>query len=552
MASLVAISFLAWSRYAIRPDGELAWAPQLFALFVVIIAAVGRTLLGHEPQEDGRAANSSRMWVVVPLLLVASVAPFAGGIWLGFLSDDFNLLATAKGSRTAIEAVTSVPWVIFFRPVSMFFWWLGVLLWDGEAVGYHLLSMVLHAANVCLVYTLGRRLTGSLKAALFGSLLFAVHPLRVEPVVWIAARPDLLCAMFCLLSLLLLDVYARHDRLPVVAIAASGSVISFALALLSKEAALALPGVAALLLGLFPGRRARVHSVAVVASYGIALGAYLLLRIRVFGSMAGYDPGMNLWNTWFPSALLRQLSDFLFPVHRELVGSTLGPVGGAALTGVMALAALWWIQGLVRIPSQRLLFWCGYLAIIAIPTWTIYVVHTGNLDNSRLTYLPSIGLAWLFGDLCRGAGGSRGARAAIPALMVLFAAALSVWYVMPWRQAAGLRDATIQAGTEMWAQLPPSPPPRTVFVEGIPETLLGAKVWENCYQQELSHRSRGRVMVVSVSEREGTRMISPELLAASTLFAGEYVVAWKAESKSMDVVRVGAVDATQWNEVTER
>jgi len=93
--------------------------------------------------------------------------------------------------------------------------WLSFML-DAELfgkgpVGPHLVNVGLHAANSVLVFLLLRGLTGSFWRSLFVAALFAVHPLRVEPVAWISERKGLLSTLFTLLAIL---AYARTFKKP--------------------------------------------------------------------------------------------------------------------------------------------------------------------------------------------------------------------------------------------------------------------------------------------------------------------------------------------------
>ena len=126
-------------------------------------------------------------------------------------------------------------------------------LWGRVAYGHHLTSVLLHAVNAVLVFLLWRR------AALVGegvernyraaavAALFALHPLRVEPVLWLTGRKDLLAATGGLLALLL---YVRWREAP-----SRGRylavTVAFAAALLGKATALVVPALM-LLLDLWP------------------------------------------------------------------------------------------------------------------------------------------------------------------------------------------------------------------------------------------------------------------------------------------------------------
>ena len=76
--------------------------------------------------------------------------------------------------------------------------------------GHHLTNVLLHALNVVLVFALFQQLTGATWRSLFVAALFAVHPLRVESVAWVAERKDVLSGCFGLLSLIFYACYVRE------------------------------------------------------------------------------------------------------------------------------------------------------------------------------------------------------------------------------------------------------------------------------------------------------------------------------------------------------
>ncbi len=73
--------------------------------------------------------------------------------------------------------------------------------------GPHFTNLILHATAAILLFLALRALTNSIGISVFVATVFAVHPLRVEPVAWISARNDLLTGVFFGLVLL---AYARH------------------------------------------------------------------------------------------------------------------------------------------------------------------------------------------------------------------------------------------------------------------------------------------------------------------------------------------------------
>ena len=154
---------------------------------------------------------------------------------------------------------------------------------------------MLHVANTVLLFVLFRRMTGATGRSAFVAAIFAVHPLHVESVAWIAERKDVLSTFFWMLTLLAYVAlrrggrrwtrYARCGRL-------------FALALMSKPMVVTLP-VVLLLLDVWPLRRALpaatgrrwravLEKVPLLALALATSVATVIVQHRV-GAMAGLD-----------------------------------------------------------------------------------------------------------------------------------------------------------------------------------------------------------------------------------------------------------------------
>ena len=108
---------------------------------------------------------------------------------------------------------------------------------------HHLVNVALHAANVLLLFWLLQRATGAVWRSFFVAALFAVHPLNVETVAWVAERKSLLCTLFSLLTIAAYGWYARRPDWKKYLVV----VVAFSLALMSKPMAVSLPLVLLLL-----------------------------------------------------------------------------------------------------------------------------------------------------------------------------------------------------------------------------------------------------------------------------------------------------------------
>ena len=206
------------------------------------------------------------------LVFAAAVVTFWPGVSGNFLNwDDRDNVVNNPGvhglGRAQIQWMWSGVILGHYIPLTWTSFGLNYVLGGLNPRGYHLLNLLLHGANAVLFFLIARRLItlarpggvepGSVSLALgaaFSALLFAVHPLRVESVVWITERKDVLCGLFFLGAVLAYLKAVESDTLDrrwqIVSLA------SFAAALLSKAAAMPLPAML-ILLDVYPLRRAR-------------------------------------------------------------------------------------------------------------------------------------------------------------------------------------------------------------------------------------------------------------------------------------------------------
>ncbi len=157
-----------------------------------------------------QAAETTALCLVLFLLVAWVFLPATANDFINFDDPDYVTANVQVQRGLTMEAVK---WALLsseagnWHPLT---WWshmadcqfFGLKPW-----GHHLTSVFLHAANAMLVFLLLRRLTGATWRSLAVAGLFALHPLRVESVAWIAERKDVLSAFFGLLSLL---CYARY------------------------------------------------------------------------------------------------------------------------------------------------------------------------------------------------------------------------------------------------------------------------------------------------------------------------------------------------------
>ena len=146
---------------------------------------------------------------------------------------------TLEGFRWAF----STTYAEFWHPLT----WLSLMfdyqLYGLNAGGYHLTNLILHIMSTLLLFWLFNRMTGSIWRSAFVAALFALHPLRVESVAWIAERKDVLSAFFWMLTLCLYVYYTEKPVIKRYLLV----LFSFVCGLMSKPMVVTLPVIMILL-----------------------------------------------------------------------------------------------------------------------------------------------------------------------------------------------------------------------------------------------------------------------------------------------------------------
>jgi len=194
------------------------------------------------------------------LLVLVTLVAYLPGLRNGFVNlDDRDYVTenpivqqglTWQGIQWAFGTWHASNW----HPVTWLSHMADCELFRLNPAGHHLTSILLHAANVCLLFVLWLRLTNALWASAMVAALFAWHPLHVESVAWVSERKDVLSTFFALLALLSYVRFAKSGAgggRPAPPFYTSRfywlALIFFALSLMSKPMLVTLPFVMVLL-----------------------------------------------------------------------------------------------------------------------------------------------------------------------------------------------------------------------------------------------------------------------------------------------------------------
>ena len=286
-----------------------------------------------------------------------------------------------------------------------------------RAGGHHLTNVALHAMTVVLLFLVLREMTGSLWRSAFVAAVFAIHPLRVESVAWIAERKDVLSGVFFMLTLW---AYARYVRQPSRGRYAAVA-LAYALGLLCKNMLVTLPFVL-LLLDWWPLHRVtldgagggKVGAARLVALFGGLIKEKIPLFLLSAGSCLAtvlvpekvFDSQRQPFLERLGNALVSYgiyLRQMVFPAGLAI--PYINPPNGlpfwkVALAFVLLAAISISVLAFRNRRPYLLVGWLWYLGMLVPAIGFIQISYYAHAD--RYTYLPGIGLAlagtWAVGD----------------------------------------------------------------------------------------------------------------------------------------------------------
>jgi tetratricopeptide (TPR) repeat protein len=188
------------------------------------------------------ATAGTRTWVALALVLVCTVVAFRPAFNAGLLSwDDVayitqnKLLRDAAGLREMWNP--SSTYLPQYYPLVFTSYWIEYQFWGANPLGYHTTNVALHLLNILLLFALLQKLGASPWVAVGAVAIFAVHPMQVASVTWVAERKNMLSLAFYLGAFLL---YVRHRETGNWRLYAA-CLCAFVATLLSKTQLLTLP-----------------------------------------------------------------------------------------------------------------------------------------------------------------------------------------------------------------------------------------------------------------------------------------------------------------------
>jgi hypothetical protein len=356
------------------------------------------------------SADSSRSLVLLAAIVgLLTFALYIPSLWSGFVYDaeaqiligDYlhkhSHFADVVTLRVLAQDVLDGN-----RPVQLFSLMSDSFFWGKNPMGYHLMSNLLHAGNAVLLFLLMVRLSPAGRefrlAAFVATLIFAAHPVLVEPVAEVSSREDLLATCFLLVSVLLGSLWARGSA---GIWALVGSWLAVLLACGSKETGVAAPFLLLLCGLLFRGKSPMTRWFVLAGGALVVAGAFLTARFtlqpevsEIFLQKPTYLGG------FFWTVCQIQPRIWAFSIH-----SVFWPFGLSAdyvAQNVFTTISKVWMIVLILalfLVGQGLASWKSRLAMFGVAVFWLGLAPVSNFIPiyrplaDRYLYLPMAGLA---------------------------------------------------------------------------------------------------------------------------------------------------------------
>jgi tetratricopeptide (TPR) repeat protein len=330
--------------------------------------------------------SGKRVIICLCLTLVTGVV-FGTAVTYDFVNyddphyvTDNRLVQGGLSVRGVIEAFTTTLQK-HWHPLTLLSHMLDYQLFGLNPAGHHFTSILLHIVNTILLFLLFTRMTKALWPSAFVAALFALHPLHIESVAWIAARKDLLSTFFMLTSLWVYVSYTERAGLGKYLLTLG----LFAAGLLSKSMVVTLPFIM-ILLDFWPlGRlRAAFSGEKGRGMLSFLLKSRVLLEKIPFFSLSIIIGTLTLWAF---QAISTDTTSSLLPFSGRLSERFVGAVNGYT----SYIWKMFWPTNLS----------IGYQDIVSTPTWQsvlsfAVVIAISLLCLTNIKKRPYLLVGWLW------------------------------------------------------------------------------------------------------------------------------------------------------------
>jgi Tfp pilus assembly protein PilF len=391
--------------------------------------------------------------IICSILALATLAVYAPMLFHPFINyDDSQYLLDNPHVATGLS-IENIRWAFTsiyqanWHPLTWISHMLDVQLFGLGPFGHHLTSLLLHEINTLLLFIYLLQATGDRWRSACVAALFALHPLHVESVAWVAERKDLLSTLFFMTTLLAYSCYSRKPSI-------SGYLTtlgSFALGLMCKPMLVTLPFLL-LLLDFWPLNRFSrepLHRLTVEKLPFLALTAASCWVTYIAQQTGVFNPSLPLalklansltaYVTYLIKMLWPARLAILYPFNHEILPWKVIAAGAFLLV----LTVLVMRKG--RSHPYLPVGWFWYLGTLVPVIGLVNIGYQATAD--RYTYIPLIGIfimvVWLGADAVAGRQGRKATLVIAAAVILICLAITSRWQLGFWQSSSTLFARTI-------------------------------------------------------------------------------------------------------------
>ena len=397
-------------------------------------------ILSNDASPQIRADGKLLIAGIIALLVIGTMATYSGAVKNGFVNYDDAVYVTknavvlkglsADGIRWAFTTTHAGNW----HPLTWLSHMVDVQIFGLNPAGHHFTSLLFHLIAVVLLFGFMRLMTGELWPSAFVAALFALHPLHVESVTWVAERKDVLSAVFGFATI---GAYAYYTRSP--DIKRYGAIMAlFGLGLMAKPMLVTLP-LALLLFDYWPLERMVVNRQSIlklvaekVPLLAMSIASAIITIIAQKPAIGGFD------RIALPIRMANAITSYciyLQQLFRPVKLAVIYPYREHPDTFAVAVCALLLIAlsiTVLKAGRRKKYLVTGWLWYLVTLVPVIGIVQVGSQAHAdRYAYLPSIGIfiivAWGLKAVFDRAGKGAKLLMIIPLAVVIPALCVLTW-----------------------------------------------------------------------------------------------------------------------------
>ncbi len=418
-----------------------------------------------------RPGALEKRWVGIVCVIFLALVVYSNIYQNRFIYDDTAFIVENDSIRSldnigrffgSLKSFSAKGNFFIYRPLPTLTFALDYGIWGLSPSHFHILNVLFHVLNGILVYLLANALIRNRLGALVAALVFVAHPVQVESVTWIAGRSNLMFLAFYLVSLI---AYIRiHEvregkRIKYIFIL----LLSFSLALLSKEMAITLP-IIIIMYDFYYADRARFRNVLRNIKYylllGVIAGGYLYIRYTVLGRLSGQNEyiGGSLSSALLTMSrgVVYYIKLLFYPIKLSAIYvlSVSKSIFETPVVFSISIILLLLIISVVLLKRSRAAsFAIMWFFVTLLPVYNIIPLQDVAIAE-RFLYLPSIGFCILLGLLGMKMFGmkekehKRNAGVVFIVLLVIFFSLKTMSRNTDWRDEESFWRATAETAPE--------------------------------------------------------------------------------------------------------